>query len=576
MLHFLESDASSALGRSSNRSWRHTGSTPPRGVVASARTGSDRKSGVFFFSQARQQLEKPKGSHLIASSYGVAAQAVLQGTRHDPDVNRTTVRLELGTPPVIQRVITSVRKQSHHCPFHRESTRRTTASHVLPRTAAIKRRSRESTVAGNDYLARLQNELNACETVQSLPSHDVQVSWQHRRSASMTAGTLPYPRRPEGKGSGRRRQSLRSTTPSLGVTTLVKQWVKTVEEKAAAELAKGSAEGCVEKSPLPMSAYCMLPSHTGPLSMDSCIARLRKSKFRPISAFSMRDEPCAESVAGDVAGEAVTQPLWRERLLAEPIQSYRVLKDVVDSPVKPTPSSMIRFRGSGRIRRENLERLRHSFEHQRFKLQGELEDQLMWRDRCRSALVQYKNRESEVSVLPSQSPSTALSTPQATKERTVCTSLLKEMFGDPGAFAGRSHQLAQSPNLNSSTLRSVWSQGAARQAVAQEKSRIVALLQSFAVTCSAAALTLADMEELRAETIRRVWHPEEEAGRHDTVLFHREQFLNFLWGRYEAYTSGLLGAVDTVHPIDIIDALPSQAEASFAEYAYEILPTPAK
>ncbi|CBZ31052.1 conserved hypothetical protein [Leishmania mexicana MHOM/GT/2001/U1103] len=529
---------------------------------------------MLFFSQTRQQLEKLKVSNGFASSYGVAAQAVLQGTGRDPDAYRKVVEFEMDTPAAMHAMMATTRKQSLHRPLRRQSTARITVSQILPRTVAPRHRSRDITATGNDYLARLQSELNACDTFQSLPSPQPQASRQHRRSASMTAAALPCPRRPKGRGSGRRRQPLRSTTPSLGVTTLIKEWVKAVEEKAAAELTKGSAEVCMKKSLFNMPAFWMLPSCAGQQSMDSCVARLRKSKFRPNSASSMPDEPCAAAAGEDVAEEAAAQPPWRRRLLAEPIQSYRVLKDAVDSPVKPTPFSLAPLVGSARIRRDNVERQRHGFEHQRFKLQGELEDKLEWRNRCRSALLRHSSAEDGAGVVPAHSPSTAPWTPQGVGQSTLHTPLLAEMFGGPAKSAPRSHQLVASPHLFSLALGSVWSQQAARQAVQQEKIRLAALLQSFMVTCSAAALTLAAMEELRAETIRRVWHPEEDAGSHHAILLHREAFLKFLWGRYEAHTSGLLGAVDTVRPIDIIDAIPSQAEASFARYAYEILPTP--
>ncbi|CAG9582859.1 conserved hypothetical protein [Leishmania major strain Friedlin] len=532
---------------------------------------------MLFFSRARQQLHKSKGSNTVASSYGVAAQAVLQDTRQDTDADRKIVGFELDAPAAMHAMMATTRKQSCNRPLRPGSTERITVSRISPRSVALEHRSRDSTVTGNDYLTRLQSALNACDTSQSLPSPEPQVSWQHRRPASMTAAALPCPRRPEGRGSGGRWQSVRSTTPSLGVTTLVKEWVKAVEKKAtAAVLTKGSTEVCMEKSLLTMPAFCMPPSRAGQLSTDSCVARLLQSKFRPVSASWMPDEPCAASAGRDVAEEAAAQPPWRHRLLAEPIQSYRLLKDAVVSPVKPTPSSLVPVLGSARIRRDNLERLRHSFEHQRLKLQGELEDKLEWRNRCRSALLRHNSAEDRAAVVPAHSPSTAPSTPQGAGERAMRTPLLAEVFGGPSGSAARLHQLVESPHLYSLMLGSIWSHEAARQAVQQEKSRLVALLQSFVVTCSAAVLTLAAMEKLRSETIRLVWHPEENSGSHHAALLHREQFLKFLWGRYEAHTSGLLGAVDTVRPIDIIDALPSQAEASFARYAYEVLPTAAE
>ncbi|TPP47838.1 hypothetical protein CGC20_14260 [Leishmania donovani] len=575
MAHALGFDASSALRHSTNRSSNSTRATLPRGAAPPARGGSDKAVGMLFFSRTRQQLDKSKGSNGVASSYGVAAQAVLQGTRQDPDVYRKIVGFELDAPAAMHAIVATTRRQSRNRPLRQESTARITVSQILPRSEALRHRSRDITVTGYDYLTRLQSELNACDTSESLPSPEPQVSWQHQRPASMTAAMLPCPRRPDGRGGGRRRQSVRSTKPSLGVTTLTKEWVKTSEEKAAAELAKESTEVCMEKSLLTMPAFCMLPKRTGQLSKVSRVAQLRQSKFRPISASSMPDEPCAAAVGVDVAEEAAAQPPWQHRLLAESIQSYRLLKDAVASPLKPTPSSLVPILGSARIRRENLERLRHGFEHQRLKLQGELEDKLEWRNRCRSALLRHNSAEDRAAVVPVHSPSIAPSTPQGVRERAMHTPLLAEVFGGAAGSTARSRQLVESPHLYSLTLGSVWSQEAARQAVQQEKSRLVALLQSFVVTCSAAALTLAATEELRAETIRRVWHPEENAGSHHAVLLHREQFLKFLWGRYEAHTSGLLGAVDTVRPIDIIDALPSQAEASFARYAYEILPTPA-
>ncbi|KAG5492385.1 hypothetical protein GH5_01304 [Leishmania sp. Ghana 2012 LV757] len=542
--------------------------TRPRASSASARGSGDKAAGMWFFSRTRQQLQRPSNNDALGYSYGAAAQALRQRPRPGAMAYGKVVGFEIDAPADMHAMIAASQKQNHRQPLQRGPNARITVCPAFPRAATTGHRDRVATAPAHGYVARLESQLNTCHALQLQPSPEPKSSSQRQRSTSVTAAFLPCGRRLEVGGSGRHRQPARSTSSALRVTTLTKEWVKAEEVRAVAKLADGSTGVRIVESLLPIPAQWTLPSHAGKPYAKSCVARLRESKFKPFVASSMTTRSRAASVGEETAQQA-TQPLWRRRLLAEPIQSYSSLKDAVVTPLKPTPSSQIPLLGSARIRRENCERRRHSFEYQRFQLQGELEDQLEWRNRCRSILLKRSNSEDNVAAVTADSPSITPLMPEAAGVNAMRVSLLTDVFG--GSVVP-SPQRVEATQRSSFGLRSVWCQEAARQAVQQEKRRVVALLQSFVVTCSAAALTLADTEELRAETIRRVWHPEENAGCTNTAFFYREQFLKFLRRRYQLHLSTLDGAADTMRSTDIIDVLPSQAEASFARYAYEILP----
>ncbi|KAK7200933.1 hypothetical protein NESM_000152200 [Novymonas esmeraldas] len=552
----------------------------PRAAPASARGAHDTAAGLWFFSQTRRELERHDGDDggaaAPASPYGVAAQALRRRTRPGPTTYGTIAEFELDAPAAMHTTMATIRQQSQGRRPQRSGAARVTSTHASPRSTTASPRGVDSAAVAGDYVARLESRLAECDMMRS-PVHPKQQrgSWQYQRSMSLSAGALPTPRRPDARRGSRPRPPLASTTPgSARVVALTEAWVEAEEEKRGAESRTETAAAA--DSFLEMPAHRALPSRAGQPSTDTCVARLRECKFRPFSAPTPPVCRRADAATTTTAAvDASAQPPWRQRLLAEPIQSYRVLKDAVEAPVPPTPSGEISLFGSARTRRGNLEKLRHGFQHQRFRLHGELEDRLEWRTRCRSAVLRRKSGEGGGPVSAIRSPATAPSSPHAAHVSALRASLLADVFaGGIGAAARqRQRQRAAAEQASPAALRSVWSREAARQAVQQEKGRLVALLQSFVVTCSAAALTLVAMEELRAETIRRVWHPEDGAEGNQPYLFYREQFLTLLRDKYDLQFSTLLSATNTVRPADTIDALPSQAEASFAWYAYETLPS---
>ncbi|KAG5467082.1 hypothetical protein LSCM1_01263 [Leishmania martiniquensis] len=565
------SGALSAHRRSSDDSPSIVQPTLPRTASGSSRGADVRAAGVWFFSLARQELERPNDDDALGS-YGAAAQALRQRPWPGPGTHVKVTEFELDAPAAMHAMIAASQKQNHRQPPQRGPNARIKISSALPRAGAINHRDRVAPSPPHSYVARLESQLNTCSALPRQMSPETKSDAQQQRSASVTTTALPGRRPLEGGHSGHRRPSLGRRTSALRVAALTEKWLKSEEEKAAAELADGSTEVCVEKSLLPIPAHWTFPSQAGHSSAKSCVARLREGKFRTSIASAMSNRSRAASV-GEERGQEAAHPPWRQRLLAEPIHSYWALKDAALTPVKPTPSSQIPLLGSARMRRENCERRRHSFEYRRLQLQGELEDQLEWRDRCRSVLLRRCNSDNGAATVPADSPSAAPSMSQTAGVNVTRDLLLTDVFGSSPRAPVPWHQRAEAAPLSSPALLSAWSQEAARQAVQQEKHRLVALLQSFVVKCSAAALTLADTEELRAETIRRVWHPKGDADCSRTAFLYREQFLKLLRGRYRLRTSGLHGALDTMCPADIIDALPSKAEASFARFAYDVLPS---
>ncbi|XQJ31430.1 hypothetical protein NXY56_007542 [Leishmania guyanensis] len=530
---------------------------------------------MWFFSQTQQQLERPNDDSGFGSGYGAAAQKLRRRPRPGLMAYGKITEFELDAPTFIHAMIPTTRKQNCHRLLQRVETTRCALSQTLSRASSVRSRGRDISVAEDDYVARLEGQLNACDASESPRSPEAQSSWQRQRSASLMT-TLHAPHRPEGRDSVRCRQSFRSTAPSPHVTTLTKEWVKKDEEKAAMALSKGSTEAHTEDSFLAIPTYCTFPSRVGQSSTNSCEARLHRGRLKSFAGPSASNRSSAAAVVEYNAQGSTAQPPRRQRLLAKPIQSSLLLKDVMTTPVQPTRSSNASLLGSARIRCDTLERLRHGFVHQCIVLQSELEEKLEWRNRCRSALLRRNRPVDGATAVSTHSPASATSTLRAAGVNALHPKMFDEVFGSAAGFSMRLQRRSKLPQFSSFALHSVWSQEAARQAVQQEKHRLVDLLESFVVTCSAAALTLAATEELRAETIRRVWHPEGGGGSHNTSFLHCEQFLKFLQGRYELHTSQLLGAAEAMCPTDILDALPSQAEASFARYAYEILPSRAE
>ncbi|KAG5492919.1 hypothetical protein JKF63_01499 [Porcisia hertigi] len=574
MTSLVDFCASSAFPSSSGRDLSRELAMSPSTPAVSANTGAEKPVNMWWFSQAQQRLDSSCLDHAPDPQYGVAAQVVLRRLRSNRVVPSSICEFELDAPAAMHAMIATAQQRGRGRSPPRGFTAPVTSSKAAQRMPTLHQSSEETTLAVHKYRARLEKQLNACSVLQSPPSPDSKSFRHHQPSAPLTnAAALPCVTQPEGdRDSGRGRQPRRRRASSLRVSTLAREWVHAEEEKAAAALTKRAVETSREKLLAAMPSSCTPPTCADDSSRNSCAARLRKGKFSSTCRVPTRFD--AASAGEETAFEASRQPLWRQRLVAEPIQSYRLFKDAVVDPVEPTPSSRVPLYGSARVRSSNLERLRHNFEHQRLRLQGELENNLGWRDRCRRAVVLQRRAPDESTAFSSSAYSLVRSTHKTSEVGGLSAFLLAEVFGGAaGANMMWKQPGRESLSVSSPSLLGIWSQEAARQAVEQEKRRLVALLESFVVTCSASTLTLGETEKLRAETIRRVLRPEEISSRQDILLLYREDFLEFLRERYKLYASSLLVVADKTPSIDIIDELPSGAEASFARYACDLLPS---
>lgn len=542
---------------------------PPRSRAVStqspiAAASEDTTGGVLFYSAAKRRLGDIDAGKRIAPPYGMAARRLRERERPGASGYGKIVEFELDVPAAVHSTITALRQRGHGRPPSRPvGAPRSAHSRLLARMGATTPREPEGSgvVLKSEYITQLEARLGTSGPAASPHARRSHDSWAPRHGAasrrSISASVLHHVDN-RSHTRQRPRESTDAVTPPLRVPELTKEWVQREEEERA------STAPDFFPTSLPL-AESPRPAGATRSPEQATVARLRAGKFRPYSA----PQPPAASRTHEEGGEAAAgpaQPPWRRRLLTEPIQSYRVLHDATTVPTPTTPSARIPLLGSGQMRRRNVEELRHGFEYERFRMHGELEDRLEWRQRCRAAVLRRASATGSdgdlaLSLSPSESAASA-----------VASQLLDGVFGG-GSEKAREHLRRTNPiGPFATSFRSAWAQEAARQAVRQEKARLVALLRSFVVTCSAAALTLAATEELRTETIRRVWHPKSGRGTRHSVFFLRDDFLAFLQEHYQLSFSVLLDASEALRPTDIIDTLPSQAEASFAAYAYDILP----
>lgn len=456
----------------------------------------------------------------------------------------------------------------------------------------------EGPVTPQDAVGRLVSALNICDALQHQQQQQQRQAGQRPTLAGRkslrpsynnlhTATSSLAPRAPSERS---RRNSSRIAAPSY-LADLTRAWVAMEGGEAVAHPGAAPPSSSVggetghRAAAVRMPAYRTVSAHTAPLANDSCVMRLRKGKFVPTSAAPTNGSATSTlSVSAPSAspGRSSTEVALEKRLLAEPIRSYRILKDVTAPSVELHSSTHVPLLEAARLRRANLERLNHNFEHQRYVLQGELEDALEWREQCRAAVLQQRsgtanavNAFAETTTAPGYSSVPSAPPASRADSERVYQGLLDDVFARSPDRRPKTTTTTSALPLSTTAVGfcSVWGKEAARQALHREKERLTQLLNAFEANCEAAALTLADVADLRAETIKRVWHPEEFAESCMAAVFSREHFLAFLQSRYPVNLPVLSSANDARSPTEILDALPSKAEAWFAKYAYQLLPS---
>lgn len=474
------------------------------------------------------------------------------------------------------------------------------AANEALRSARASLYAAEGSSSGQDAVSRLALALNDCDVVQSAPPPQQQPQPQQpnstaQRSLHHSLNTPPcggsmvlqtpshshphhHHRPPSERG---RRRAGKDPLPAH-VVDLTRGWVAAERAEAAAMAATVSSRGEESMSSLhtvKMPAFHAVPTHTAPLSNSSVIMRLHKGKFDPLPPHTPETSAATASATAAAmkrASRPASASALESRLLAEPVHSYRILKDATTPLLDLHPTSRIPLLEAAQMRRANLERLTHNFEHQRYVLHGELEEALEWRGQCQAAIMRRRSSDSSTeektplssSSLHTPRPPTA---PPNTDE--IYQGLLDEVFTHRSF---RSAKARRGVPVSSTAIgfRSAWTKEAVRQALDLEKSRLTRLLRAYDTNCGAAALTLAAVEDLRAETIRRVWHPEDFASSRGSAVFYREHFLAYVQIRYPLNLPTLSATVGGERPPhEILDALPSKAEASFAKFAYESLPS---
>lgn len=556
---------------------------------------------LWFYSTTRQQLA-PQGTtaaaaaNISAASYGVAAMALRQRTRPVTADAANLVRFEVVPSAVLNASVGKMRTEAGS-----RATRVRQRSHVLPNAANEALRSARTSLhvtdgaaAAQDAVSRLTNALNECDALQGQQQqqHSQQqppptsprrrsLLLSHNTSYSGGSAVLQPPTQPPSEQRGRRRAA-KNPFPSH-VVDLTRSWVAAERAEAAAAAAPQKDDSVSSFTTVKMPAFHAVHAHAAPLATPSCVMRLHKSKF------DLLPHPSAETSLTNLSGAASTRRAVRPasasaleaRLLAEPIHSYRILKDATTPFLDLHPSSRIPLLEASQRRRVNLERLTHNFEHQRYVLHGELEDALEWRGQCQAAVLRRRSNSDVSSITAEEGATTAaLSSsslhrpPTASRQPStdeVYQGLLDDVFAHHTFRGAKAARVAPARSA-SIGFRSAWTKEAVRQALDLEKAQLTRLLRAYNSDCGAAALTLADVEDFRAETIKRVWHPEDYASSRGSAVYYREHFLAYVQSRYPVNLPTLSTVGGARLPSDILDALPSKAEASFAKFVYETLP----
>jgi hypothetical protein len=577
--------------------------------------GANSRREIWFYTNARQRLMAEQNNTAALSPYGTAHQHQLRQAFCAETSN--IVRFEVLPSDVLPSAVGQMRTEAN-----RRSTRLRQRSQLphdqvrdTMRSAGSAMLATDGAPGPQDAVGRLVNVLNDCDAKQQgqqqpRPGSAAQKSLHASNNNSRSATLFLTPHAPH----VRRRPNSATAALASHIADLTRNWLSR-EVAEAATIADAAAQQRSADRPAEHATHLRMPklraisAHAAPLASNSCVMRLRKSKFErvnPAAATSASSvcsthpasspsssrhacgggagvcttpfaPPAAPPAKASRAQKSSAECALELRLAAEPIRSYRILHDAITPSMELYPSSHIPLFEAARLRRANLERLTHNFEHQRYVLHEELESALDWRGQCQAAVLRQRGNGHSTSGIPGapqmQPRSPALPTLGSSRSSdNVYQGLLDEVFAQQ-----RCRRPTAGPTVTTSAsslpFRSVWSKEAARLALLQERERLVCSLNAFESKCDAAALTLAAVEDLRAETVQRVCNPETFSDHGSAIVFTRERFLKFIQARYPSNVPSFSDAGVTRHPSDILEALPSKAEAAFAKYAYEVLPS---
>lgn len=271
--------------------------------------------------------------------------------------------------------------------------------------------------------------------------------------------------------------------------------------------------------------------------------------------------PCGATAEGNVGELTVggEEGGVLQQLREQPIQSYNLARVLQESPRPCYPHDATALDDASKRGAVNLQRLRHRFEHTRYTKHAEIEDFLRWRASCRCVVSAAVTRSKDSAAVMSRGTSSV-------------DAVLDEVFEAAPSHRQRpfSASYARSPFLLPK-LRSAWTAKAYEMAMEDEKKQLCARLDAYELPATASALSKEAVQQLCAEVVRGV---QQKPSVHPTEpLFTRRDFLRLLHrlGYLVACTLSEEAQFD-VMVAEVVDRMPSPAEASFAEYALQVLP----
>lgn len=250
--------------------------------------------------------------------------------------------------------------------------------------------------------------------------------------------------------------------------------------------------------------------------------------------------------ASDDSGKPTIMQEYMEKISNQPIRSYRAF---FNATVKPEERPLVKpkklLQGSAYYEQKLLD-TQHRFDHLRFEKQVDIENFTSWRGKCRGVVsAHFADNKEDGPVLEQQL----------------------------GVYGRR-----ENPHLRSTTQgksggihSSVWTTKAMHLAVAEERNRICHNIENFKLDFNAATLSKEAMEKLRSEVLQRI--RAKPCNNFNNALFSKNDFIRFLSNRTKRSLQTDLPVFTSAGPIDVVDAMASPAEAAFAKYVLQVLPT---
>lgn len=279
--------------------------------------------------------------------------------------------------------------------------------------------------------------------------------------------------------------------------------------------------------------------------------------------------------SADLQSETVSKPSPLSnkllcQLASEPIRSYSVLRDATTRPA----SALLRrpaatLKGTGAVAQENYGRSRHRFEHTRYASQAGLLGFLDWRSACRTAVCHSAVSSDGLPTGSGAPTSTSAMVANMVLETVEQVQRRAPRRASAPPAAARPATGDPSHPLSSSPLQSSWTHVATVLSAEKAREQICRRLSEFTLDFQAAALSKESLERLRTEIIAKVRHKPPPA------LFTKRNLKSFLVSRRHKFGSILdiqnEGAT-AMTEADVIDSMPSPAEAAFVRYAFATLP----